>query len=146
MFGRASLPAIPLLVATVALAQSSLPEIWTSKTSSINYRLTMKKQTLRAEKIFPIEFSSQVAQGAFVRCDYAQQAGAWLGKCESHLPFEAHSGRVKWCKIKFTSRITLFSPARIEGESDVWENSDVDVEKCQVTKSHAQHFLWLPKS
>jgi hypothetical protein len=135
-----------LAIAALGLGQASFPEIWLSRTSAIRYRVTVKGQSFRAEKIFPAEFATQVADGAFTRCDYVPEAEAWLGKCESHLPLRTENGRVKWCKFKFASKVTTFTPARIEGETDVWENSDVDVDKCQLRKSHMQHFLWEPKT
>jgi hypothetical protein len=139
------LPAL-LLAAPAVLAQSDIPEFWTSKTSALLYRVTLRGQHLRAEKIFTPEFASQVDQGAFVRCDYSQQGGAWAGKCESHLPFLTAGNRAKWCKFKFQSKITLFTAARIEGATDVWLNEDVDMDKCEVIKSHSQHFVWVPKN
>jgi hypothetical protein len=138
--------AIHLVATLYVLGQTSLPEIWSSKTSKGTYRLTSKGKSLRAEKIFPAEFAAQVADGAFTRCDYTQQGAAWLGKCESHLPLQTAKGHLKWCKFKFASRITSLTSERIEGESDVWENEDVDAEKCEVRKSHPQHFVWVPRS
>ena len=135
-----------LLAASAVLAQSGIPEFWTSKTSALLYRVTLRGQHLRAEKIFATEFASQVEQGAFVRCDYSQQGDTWAGKCQSHLPFIATNHRMKWCKFKFASKITLFTPTRIEGATDVWLNEDVDVDKCEVIKSHTQHFVWVPKT
>lgn len=138
--------ALLFLSASAALAQSDLPEFWTSKTSLIFYRVMQHGQHLSAKKVFPPEFASQVEQGAFVRCDYSQQGDTWAGKCESHLPFNAANHRMKWCKFKFASKITLFTPTRIEGATDVWLNEDVDVDKCEVIKSHTQHFVWVPKT
>jgi hypothetical protein len=143
---RRRLAVLTLATAPAALAQSDISEFWTSKTSSILYRITPRGQQLRAEKIFPPEFRSQVEQGAFVRCDYSQQDGNWEGKCESRLPVNATNHRVKWCKFKFASKITSFTPTRIEGATDVWSNEDVDVDKCEVIKSHTQHFVWVPKA
>jgi len=136
---------IYLAVAALTFAQPSLPEIWTNKMAGTIYRLTVKGQRFRAEKIFSPQFAAQAADGAFVRCDYTPQGDAWAGKCESRLPFETSKNHVKWCKFNFTSKIILFTPGRIEGESDVWETEDVEVNKCELRKSHRQHFIWVPK-
>jgi hypothetical protein len=136
--------ALPL--APIALAQSPAVQLWTSATSGITYKLTIGVNRLEAEKLFPPAFQAQVDDGAFVRCDYSQQNDAWAGKCRSNLPFPDSKNRVKWCKFKFASKITSFTPARIEGESEVWETDDVDVSKCEIKKSHMQHFVWIPKS
>jgi hypothetical protein len=135
-----------LALAPIALAQSTTVQLWTSATSGISYKITSGVHRLEAEKVFPPAFESQVDEGAFVRCDYSQQDDAWVGKCRSNLPFADSKNRAKWCKFKFTSRITALTPARIEGESEVWENEDVDVSKCEIKKSHMQHFVWIPKS
>jgi hypothetical protein len=136
---------IPSLAPT-ALAQSTGVQLWTSATSGITYKLTIGVRRLEAEKLFPPAFQSQVDDGAFVRCEYSQQDDAWVGKCRSNLPFADSKNHAKWCKFKFTSRITSLTPIRIEGESEVWENEDVDVSKCEIKKSHMQHFAWIPKS
>jgi hypothetical protein len=133
-------------IAPIALAQSPTVQLWTSATSGITYKLTTDVHRLVAEKIFPPAFQSQVDDGAFVRCEYSEQDAAWAGKCRSNLPFANSKNRAKWCKFKFTSRITSLTPARIEGESEVWETEDVDVSKCEIKKSHMQHFVWIPKS
>jgi hypothetical protein len=135
-----------LALSPIALAQSTTVQLWTSATSGISYKITSGAHRLEAEKVFPPAFESQVDEGAFVRCGYSQQDDAWVGKCRSNLPFADSKNRAKWCKFKFTSRITALTPARIEGESEVWENEDVDVSKCEIKKSHMQHFVWIPKS
>jgi hypothetical protein len=138
---------VPLLLCLpAAIAQTNPPQFWISKTSSILYRITLRGERVRAEKVFPPEFEDQVEQGAFVRCDYERQKDTWAGKCESRLPLETAKDHIKWCKFKFSSTLTLFTPMRIEGESDVWGSNDVDVQKCEVRKSHAQRFVWVPKS
>jgi hypothetical protein len=133
-------------IAPIALAQSSSVQLWTSATSGITYKITTGAHRQEAEKIFPPAFESQVDDGAFVRCEYSQQNDAWAGKCRSNLPFADSKNRTKWCKFKFASRITSLTPARIEGESEVWETKDVDVSKCEIRKSHLQHFVWIPKN
>ena len=139
---RASLVALFFAATPV---HSDTPEFWVSKTSAIIYRISLRGRHLTAKKVFSSEFESQVEQGAFVRCDYVPQGDAWAGKCESRLPFEVRKDHVKWCKFKFTSRITLFTPSRIEGQSAVWANDDVDADKCELKRSHAQRFIWIPK-
>ncbi len=135
-----------LAFAPIALAQSPIVQLWTSATSGITYKLTISAHRLEAEKIFPPAFERQVDDGAFVRCEYSQEDNVWVGKCRSNLPFADAKNRAKWCKFKFTSKITSFTPARIEGESEVWETEDVDVGKCEIKKSHMQHFVWVPKN
>jgi hypothetical protein len=136
---------VALALAPIALPQSPTVQLWTSATSGITYKLTIGLHRLEAEKIFPPAFEREVNDGAFVRCEYSQQDDAWVGKCRSNLPFADSKNRAKWCKFKFTSRITSLTPRRIEGESEVWENEDVDVSKCEIKKSHMQHFVWIPK-
>jgi hypothetical protein len=143
---RRRLAILALALTPMALAQSSSVQLWTSATSGITYKITTSGHRVEAEKIFPPAFQSQVDHGAFVRCEYSQQGGAWEGKCRSNLPFADSKKRVKWCKFKFASRITSLAPARIEGESEVWESEDVDVGKCEIKKSHMQRFVWLPKN
>jgi hypothetical protein len=137
---------VALALAPIALAQSPTVQLWTSTTSDITYKLTTGSHRLEAKKIFPPAFESQVDDGAFVRCEYSQQNDAWVGKCRSNLPFADSKNRAKWCKFKFASRITSLTPNRIEGESEVWETDDVDVSKCEIKKSHMQHFVWIPKN
>jgi hypothetical protein len=137
---------VVLALAPLALPQYANVQLWTSATSGITYKITTWIHRLEAEKIFSPAFEPQVDDGAFVRCEYSQQDDAWVGKCRSNLPFANSRNRVKWCKFKFTSRITSLTPTRIEGESEVWETEDVDVSKCEIKKSHMQHFVWLPKS
>jgi hypothetical protein len=143
---RHCLTLLPVVFAFSTFAQSDIPEFWTSKTSVMLYRVTRNGQHWRAEKIFPPEFASQVDEGAFVRCDYTQQGDHWAGNCESRLPFQKSNGHVKWCKFKFASKLTLFTSTRIEGESDVWDNQDVDIDKCEVEKVRTRHFVWVPKT
>ena len=137
---------LALAMAPIALAQSPSVQLWTSATSGITYKITTGVHRLEAEKLCPPAFQAQVDEGAFVRCEYSQQGDAWVGKCRSRLPFADSKNRAKWCNFKFTSRITALTPTRIEGESEVWETEDVDVGKCEIKKSHMQHFVWFPKS
>jgi hypothetical protein len=143
---RRWLAILALPLAPIALAQSLGVQLWTSATSGITYKLTIGVHRLEAEKLFPPAFQAQVDDGAFVRCEYSQQDDIWMGKCGSNLPFADSKNRAKWCKFKFASRITSLTTTKIEGESEVWENDDVDVSKCEIKKSHMQHFVWIPKS
>ena len=136
---------LPLALAPVARAQSSSVQLWSSATSGNTYKLRMEERHIEAEKVFPPEFESQVEHGAFVRCEYSQKEGAWKGKCSSYLPFSGGDAEPKWCTFKFRSEITSLTPARIEGESEVWANKDVDVGKCEIKKSRMQHFVWILK-
>jgi len=142
---RRGLSILWLALAPLAVAQSPEVQLWKSATSGITYKLTVGARRLTAEKVFPIEFQPQVDQGAFVRCEYSEKDGAWAGKCRSKLPFAGPNNRAKWCGFKFTSKITLFTPARIEGESEVWNTEDVDVEKCELNETRMQRFVWIPK-
>lgn len=96
--------------------------------------------------MFAPVFHAQVDAGAFVRCKYSLRDDVWVGHCRSFLPFAVPKNKVKWCKFKFSSRITSLTPSRIEGESEVWDNEDIDVGKCEIKKSHMQHFVWVPKN
>ena len=136
---------LPLAMAPGARAQTSSVQLWTSATSGLTYKLRMDERHIEAEKVFPPEFQSQVEHGAFVRCEYSQKEGAWKGTCSSHLPFSGGDAEPKWCTFKFRSEITSLAPARIEGESEVWANQDVDVGKCEIKKSRMQHFVWILK-
>ena len=140
------LAVIPLALAPMALAQSPSVQLWTSLTSGIKYKLTVGDHRLAAEKIFPPEYQSQLDHGAYVRCEYSQQEEAWAGKCSSKLPYAGDKNRRKWCTFQFTSKITSFTPTRIEGESEVWNGNDVDVDKCELQKTHMQHFVWVRKA
>src|SRR5208282_1037942 len=137
---------LPLALAPMALAQSPEVQLWTSATSGITYKLTMGDHRVAAEKIFPPEYQPQVDHGAYVRCEYSQQGEAWAGKCSSKLPFAGAVNRRKWCTFQFASKITSLAPTRIEGESEVWDGSDVDVDKCEIKKTHMQHFVWVRKA
>ena len=136
---------LPLAVAPAARAQSSNVQVWTSATSGLTYKLKMDERHIEAEKVFPPEFQSQVEQGAYVRCEYSQKEGAWKGKCSAHLPLSGDYDEPKWCTFKFRSEITSLTPTRIEGESEVWANQDVDAAKCAIKKSRMQHFVWILK-
>ncbi|HKN76566.1 MAG TPA: hypothetical protein VJW94_15410 [Candidatus Acidoferrum sp.] len=138
--------AILALAVAPAAAQVPVVQLWKSATSGIIYKITTGVRRLEAEKIFPQAFQSQVDAGAFVRCEYSQQDAAWVGQCRSNLPFADSKNHAKWCKFKFSSKITSLTPTRIEGESEVWESEDVDASKCEIKKSHMQHFVWIPKS
>lgn len=133
-------------IAPIVLAQTSSVQLWKSATSSITYKITTSAHHLEAEKIFPPVFEPQVDAGAYVRCEYSEKDGGWIGNCRSNLPLTDSRSRVKWCKFKFSSKITSLTSTRIEGESEVWANEDVDVDKCEIRKSHMQHFVWLPKN
>ena len=137
---------IPLALAYATPAQSPEPQLWTSATSGIHYKLTIGDRRLEAEKIFPPAFAAQVSDGAYVRCAYSLQGQEWAGKCRSHLPFAGLNNRAKWCSFKFASKITLLTADRIEGESEVWETEDVDAGKCEIQKSRMRHFVWILKS
>ncbi len=134
------------LVAPNVLAQTSKAQLWKSATSGMTYKITTGGHHLEAEKIFPPAFESQADAGAYVRCEYSEKDGDWIGNCRSNLPLADSRNRAKWCKFKFSSKITSLTPTRIEGESEVWTNEDVDVSKCEVKKSHMQHFVWLLKN
>ncbi|MGB2591204.1 MAG: hypothetical protein WBG02_15005 [Candidatus Acidiferrum sp.] len=133
-------------IAPIVVAQTSNVQLWKSATSGITYKITTSAHHLEAEKIFPPAFEPQVDAGAYVRCEYSEKDGGWTGNCRSNLPLADSRNRTKWCKFKFSSNITSLTPTRIEGESEVWTNEDVDVSKCEVKKSHMQHFVWLPKN
>ena len=136
---------IPLALAPLALAQPPDVQIWTSLTSGIKYKLTVSESRLAAEKMFPPEYQPQVDHGAYVRCEYSRQGETWVGECGSKLPFAGAKNRPKWCTFRFASKITSFTPARIEGESEVWDAGDVDVDKCELRKTHMQRFVWVRK-
>lgn len=135
-----------LVLVPATPSQPSSVQLWKSATSGITYKITTGAHRLEAEKIFPPKFEPQVDEGAFVRCAYSQEGDVWIGKCKSKLPFADSKNRVKWCNFKFGSRITSLSPAKIEGESEVWNSEDVDVSKCEIKKSQMQHFVWIPQS
>jgi len=145
MAGR-GLAMIPLALAQMAVAQSPEVQLWTSATSGITYKLTIGDHHLAAEKVFPPEYQPQVDNGAYVRCEYSQQGDAWVGKCSSKLPYAGAKNRRKWCSFQFASKITSRTPTRIEGESEVWAGEGVDVDKCELKKTHMQHFVWIRKS
>jgi hypothetical protein len=136
---------VPLALSPMALAQSPSVQLWISRTSGIDYKITKTPHRLKAEKIFAPVFHAQVDAGAFVRCEYSSQHDTWVGRCRSFLPFAGPQNKVKWCKFKFSSKITTLTPSKIEGESEVWQSEDVDVSKCEIKKSHMQHFVWIPK-
>jgi hypothetical protein len=137
---------IPLALASAAVAQSTHVQFWTSATSGITYKLTIGEHRLEAEKVFPPEYQLQVDHGAYVRCEYSQQGDAWVGKCKSKLPYAGAVNRRKWCTFEFASKITSLTPTRIEGESEVWDGKDVNVEQCELQKTHMQHFVWVLKN
>jgi hypothetical protein len=137
---------ILLALAAAALAQSPTVQLWTSATSGVKYKLTVGDHRLEAEKVFPPEYQPQVDHGAYVRCEYSRQGEAWVGKCSSKLPYAGTINWRKWCTFHFTSRITSLTPTRIEGESKVRVGEVVDVDKCEITKSHMQHFVWVRRS
>jgi len=128
-----------------APAQTPGPQAWVSKTSGLLYKVTLDADRVTAEKVFPLDVQARLDETPFVRCEYSGQDGVWVGKCSARLPLQDSRQRIKWCSFKFSSRITSLTPEKIEGESDVWSNEDVDVDHCAVKKSHAQHFVWVPK-
>jgi hypothetical protein len=137
---------ISLALAPMALAQSSRVQFWTSATSGVAYKLMIGEHRLEAEKVFPPEYQPQVDHGAYVRCAYTLQGDAWVGKCKSKLPYAGAVNRRKWCTFEFASKITSLTPARIEGESEVWDGKDVDVDQCELKNTHMQHFVWVLKN
>ena len=133
------------LLASATLAQSALPQAWVSKTSGLLYKVTVEGLRVRAEKVFPLDVVTRFDEEPFIRCEYTQHESEWEGKCASRLPLEDSRHRLKWCSFKFTSKITLLTAEKIEGESDVWGSEDVDVDHCTVRKMRRQQFVWIPK-
>ena len=129
---------------------SNVPEMWTSLTSGHDFRIRLDRIHMYIERIFPPAFQQFVQEGAFFRCDLAQQGTKWVGTCSSYLPYQwvnkwTAITMTSWCRLPNKEEITIFTPTRIEGESEDFDPKDFDAAKCNVKKTEIKAFTWIPK-
>lgn len=124
--------------------------IWTSLTSGHDFKIKIDDDHMYIEWIFPPAAQQYADQGAFTRCDLARQDSKWVGTCNSNLPYQSFNKwtgtHVTWCRLSAREEITLFTPTRIEGESETYEAKDFEAEKCLVKKTEMKPFVWIPKN